>query len=208
MILVAQAAAAPEEGFVEVLIWGICILLLVVALFVAKKWLRARAESAARAREITFGMSTADLEGLKKAGLSEEELKRIRQAMGRRFLERQLEEEKKRQLPPAAQAALARAEQEELAKKAGLASERVEEMPRPAARPPLTPPLPVQPPPVFAAPKARPAAPTTKAKPQPGSLPEELQRLLGRSDLEIDELVQAGFLSPEDARRVREAREQ
>src|SRR5690606_23515737 len=127
----------------------------------------------------------------KEGQLTEEEMKLVREAMARQIVERTKAEQEKRALPASAATALALAEEKLVAKKLG-AAEPGGVSPKPA------------PAPAAPAPPA-PEPETVSTAPQ---VADHLRPLLGKSDLELDELCEAGFVTREDIEAVRNAREQ
>lgn len=177
------ARADVESSFTEVMVWGIFILGLVVVLLILSRFIKGSVERSARSQEIPFGMTTADVDKLRDdAGVTPEEMKAIRQAMARRIRERaELEMRAKAQgLKP--EVLLVRLEEEVRVKGAARVREQLGETP-PVEIPNYTPP-----------------------KPRGASLPKHLLPLLGKSDLELEDLQNAGFLSADDARLIREER--
>lgn len=163
-----------EISFSEVLVYGVIITFLVIALFVLNRILRVSVGEKVKRTELPFGMSPTDLDKLKSSGtLTEEEMKQIRQAMGRRFIERARAEEEKKKIPANAELALRMAEGE----RAPDATKSTH--PVPASAPP-------------------------ERRPPP--LPEHLQGMLRKTDLELEEMRLAGFLSDEDIALIRSQR--
>lgn len=184
----AITVLTSDEDFFEMLIYGVAFVFVVLLLFVVNKVLKVGVGRRVRDQHTPFGMSADDLDRLKQSGgLSDEELKRVKSAMAKKFLERAKAEEAARNMPAKAEILLAAAEQEVLRGKE----------PEPASAPPPTRPTLTRPP---AAKESIPPA-------GPPPLPEKLQPLAGRSDLELEELIMAGFLTEEEAREVRAARQ-
>ncbi|CAN5172718.1 hypothetical protein BH09SUM1_BH09SUM1_22710 [soil metagenome] len=95
--MVAALGASTEEGYTEIIVWGVVIIGLVLALFIVSKVVKQSAAGKVRGIQNPFGMSAGDIEKMKeRGGLTTEELQKIRQTMGRRFIERAKEEEEAR----------------------------------------------------------------------------------------------------------------
>jgi len=157
----------------------------IVVLFVAKWFMRSAAESRVRSRTAD-SVTIRDLEDLKKAGkLTPDEMKRVREAMARRFIETQKEQAEK-----ATNAGLT-AEQV-LEREAALADIELEKQRLSKPQPPDAPP-----------PTAGRPAPSPSAEPR---LPEKLAALAEHSGFEWEELRNAGFLSDEELALLRNHR--
>lgn len=185
----AVSVLTSDDDFFEMLIYGVAFVFVVLLLFVVNKVLKVGVGRRVRDQHTPFGMSAEDLDRLKQSGgLTDEELKRVKSAMAKKFLERAKAEEAARNQPAKAEILLAAAEAEVLRGK--------EPQTTPQNPPPVRPPL------------TRPAAveePEPPAEQPP--LPEKLQPLAGKSDLELEELMMAGFLAEEEARQIRAARD-
>lgn len=168
----------------EVFFYGIAIAVAVVLLFLVTHLLRLYFTRRARRIELPFGIEPGDLDKLKRGGqLTDEELKAVRKAMSRRFLERTEEQEAAKHSPGKAEVILRLAEEEFLASRdrGGEASPREAEERMDSAETPAKPP------------------------PDRNRLPAHLLPLADRSPMELEEMHQAGFLSAEDFRLLRDA---
>lgn len=124
-------------------------------------------------------MSPSDLDKMKERGdLTQEELVKIRQALARKMVERAEEEEREK------------AERDSFGTKAKSKAEFV--VPRP-------------PEPKVETPKSTPTPEPPRAA--TNDLPTHLISLVGRNEIELEEMVQAGFLSDEDYHRVLRAKD-
>lgn len=166
------------------LIWGILFLFVIIGLFVVSRLLRATAESRVKGQVTPFAMTPEDIDKLKAKGkLTEEELKKVREAMARKFLERAKEEEETRRKPVDAAVALA-AEEERIL--------------RGEAKDPAMPPS--------DEPEKRESPEDMMPEPEPDAgrenpaeaLPERLRLMLEKSGEELEELRAAGFLDEAD----------
>jgi len=206
----ASAGSPQFDDFVELLVYGIVIGVGIIALFILTLVLRTTIGSRIKNQGIPFGMSAEDIEKLKQKGnLTEEEVKKIRQAMGRKFIERSKEVEEASREPANAELMLKR--EEERLKAAGLNREEqpVEEdsasIPEPPdENHPKKEPLRPMPSPATETPPVESEARQPTAA---GSLPEHLAGMVDRSEMELEELHSAGFLTEEDLERIRQARE-
>lgn len=178
-----------DQSFRETIIWGAIFIGLMVALFVLSKVLRFGIGSQVKGMTTPFGMSAADIEALKnKGGLSEEELKKIRAAMGRRFKERAKAEVEAKTKPANAAIMLQALEEkvvhqgaEELRRQEGIA-------------PPVAPVVEFRPVVSGEIPPDRVVPPTEVGPPV--------------SDIELENMVNAGFITPEELAEIRRNRTQ
>lgn len=178
-----------DQEFRETIIWGAIFLGLMVALFVLSKVLRFGIGSQVKGMTTPFGMSAEDIEALKsKGGLNEEELKKIRAAMGRRFKERAVAEVEAKTKPGNA-AIVLRALEEKVIQQGADQLRRQEGI-------------------------APPVAPMSEFKPfVAGEIPLEriaLPTEVGPpvSDMELENMVSAGFITPEELAAIRRDRAQ
>ena len=182
---------------------------LVIFFFVALMVLILRRNRARRKRDLE-GLSVGELKSLESKNLlTPEELKSVRQAMARQYLEDQ--EQRKPALPDVE----GRRGIELLALEAQRADSEVMErrmkgdMPRQEATP-HRPALEVRPPssvPDGPPPEEKPAASPEPAAPQAsGDLPTHLQNYANISRLELEDMKFAGFISDEDFERILKAR--
>jgi hypothetical protein len=149
-----------SEDFVEIILWGIGVLVALIALFGIKHWLAFTTARRIRESQTPFGMTRQDVDELKaKTGLTDEEAKAIRAAMSRRLVERTKAEQEAKQGPAKAEVALLAFEQQHVAQQANQ----------------LAPKVPSQPP-----------------------LPPHMQRFVGQSEVELEQLRDAGFLTQEE----------
>ncbi|MBI1292417.1 hypothetical protein GC173_14455 [bacterium] len=168
-----------DAAFQDVLFWGVIFVILIIVLFLASRFFSWWIGSRVKDRSTVFGMDLGDVESLrKKGGISPEEEKAIRAAMSRRMLERVKEEDKIRNLPPKAAVVLG-----------AIDAETAKQM-KAAGDPGILP-----------KPIAAVAPPVKEDK-----LPPEFDLYLEASDMELENLLQAGFLSDSDVSRIRRAR--
>ncbi|MEO8377998.1 MAG: hypothetical protein ABI579_10035 [Candidatus Sumerlaeota bacterium] len=179
-----------DDRFTEFVVYGIIFLVLIVLLVIVAVFMKKM--MASRARNITtpFGMTQQEMDKLKQAGaLTEDEMKRVRSAMAKQLVERFREEDNKKNMTGGAEVALASFEAR--VQNEGLDRVKNEE---------------------FSGEKA-PVVPVEKSVliAQPSSivkletLPPNLQPLLGKTDMELEELAAAGFLTAEELAIVRKA---
>ncbi len=181
-----------DEGIRPVFFAGVGVAIALVLLFVLTRVLRHYFSRRVERMETPFGMSPRDLDKLRASGrLSEEEVKAIRRTMGKQFLERSEAQEAARKMPSKAEVALQLAEMEMQARREGEEKpeeKAQEEPPKPAPKPVESAPVPEPP------------------EPEGERLPERLVALADKSDFELEEMVQAGFLTEDDSERIRGAR--
>lgn len=181
----AAAGLIADQRFTELFIYAFAFAFLIILLFIISRGLKLGIGSKVKGMDLPFGLGPEDMEKLKKSGqLTEEELKRVKQAMSRQIVERAKAEEAKRQLPEKAEIALQAAEAE-------LVREALKSKFQEPPDVPSSPPSPAEP------------APSLLTAP----LSPALESMRHKSDIEIDELMSAGFLSSEDAAALRRARE-
>jgi pyruvate/2-oxoglutarate dehydrogenase complex dihydrolipoamide acyltransferase (E2) component len=172
--LVTGLAAAPAlwEEFIELVLYGLGVFILLLVLIIVKKVMRASAAAKVRNMGIPFGGDGLDLHRLGQEGkLTPEEVAAIRRAIGRQIAEREAALEAARKLPPVAEVAL---------------GGTVDQQPPPPA-------------PRQAAPRPAPTAP-----PAAEPVPPALRALVDKSDFELDQMVDAGFI---DRATVEQARQ-
>ncbi len=175
-----------NNEFLELLLWGGGFFFVIILLFIFVPFFKARINANINSTQMTFGMDVKDIDRLKEKGfLDEEEMKKVRRAMAKNLVERTKAEQEKVKIPPSAAAALALAEQEALAGKKETSAELATE-------------------PV--APVEVPADPAPEQAPPTNSLPEKLTSFAAKSDFELEQLQEAGFLTPEEAALIQEAR--
>jgi hypothetical protein len=182
--LLAQGLAdlISNEDYFEMLLWGIGFVFVIIGLFILNRVLRIGIGGRVKSQTTPFAMTPEDLDRLREEGqLTEEEMKKIRASMSRQFLQRVQEEEERKKKPAKADIALE--------VETSLAEETTAGSPTtPAKRPPL---------------ERAPAPPPSPAD----KLPEHLRPMVDKSDLELEELRTAGFITPEEVQQVRRARE-
>ncbi len=197
----------PDFSYVAIY-GGICIIL-VLFLIILSRILRFSFGSKVKNTALPFAMTREDIERMKEEGeITDEEYKRIKETMSKRFIERVKAEEEARKRPGRADAVLKRAEDEVRAKSdlgiledepeaSPVGKEEKASSPKSApARAPLTrSPEPPQPEAVTEEP----------VKPRSG-LPSHLEPLLEKTDLELEDLRDVGFLSEEDMLLLRKAK--
>ncbi len=189
-----------HEDVQTLMIYAIAVAVAVILLFVVARVLRHYFSRRTERIELPFGISPSDLDKLRTSGqLTEEELKAVRRAMTKQYLERTEAQEAARKLPPKAEAALQLAEMEATARR-----EKEAEAQQAPGQEPAAPEQKQQPSPRTKAAEEStpPKAPASLEK----SLPRRLAPLAAKSDFELEEMVQAGFLSEDDARLIRETR--
>ncbi len=177
-----------DSRFQEVFIYGFIFIFVLLFLFIIAKVMKSGIGNKLKNMETPFAMTPRELDKLKSdAGLTAEEIKRIRQSMARQMVERMQEEDRKKKLAGQAEIALktfeARIEAEGI--------EKVKQQEIPAAGSPIAAALQVPTPPPVA--------------PRPALAPH-LEPLLSRSDVELEELAAAGFLTEIDLRALLEAK--
>lgn len=179
-----------ESTYTETLIWGGVFLFLVILLFICSKVLKSSIGRKLQNTTLPFAISPKEVEELKKRGaLTDEEWKAVRAAQAKRLVERAKAEQRTREMPANAEVALAAAEAKLREKGAG-------EIARES--------------PIFVVGHGTATAPAKVASPPPvpaphgdDEIPQHLTPLLAKSDMELQELVDAGFLPPADAERIR-----
>ncbi|MEQ8818813.1 MAG: hypothetical protein RLY93_01105 [Sumerlaeia bacterium] len=172
-----------------------------VVWFFIQRFVRKRIEAHVRSIE-EHGIEINDLKRMQKTGLlTEDELKLVRQAMARQFLTDQDQTEAKRAGGKAGFDALAL-----LRIEAERADRELEERRRQglSAPPPSSGPAPR--PGADAMPPAAAAPPPPQAE-APPPLPAALQPMTTLSDIELEDLCNAGLLSPDDMERIQQHRE-
>lgn len=159
------------------------ILLMIIIKIVMKVYTATRVGS----MKTPFAVSPEDLDRMKGAGqLTPEEARKVRAAMARQILERQREEEEARRQPPKAEIILSRAEEELRAQRAATPGHAGPQPGTPGPSPEQSPPREAPPPEAEGEEEEAPA------------IPARLRPFLGRSDVELEQLVEAGFLRRED----------
>ena len=176
-----------DSRFQEVFVYGFVFIFVLLFLFIIAKVMKSGIGNKLKNMETPFAMTPRELDKLKSdAGLTEEEIKRIRQSMARQMVERMQEEDRKKKLAGQAEVALrtleARIEAEGI--------EKVKQQEVPAAGPPGATAL---------------QLPTPPVAPRPALAPH-LEPLLSRSEVELEELAAAGFLNETDLRALLEAK--
>ena len=171
LVTVLAAAGDPWEEFIELVLYGLGVFILVLALIIVKKVMRASAAAKVRNMGIPFGGDGLDLRQLGQEGkLTPEEVAAIRRAIGRQIAEREAALEAARKLPPVAEVALAGA---------------------------------IDPQPAPPAPRPAPPRPAPPAPPAAEPVPAALRALVDKSDFELDQMVDAGFIDRATAEEVR-----
>lgn len=176
-----------DERFVESIIYGIIVLIIIILLIIFANFFKKM--MASRARNITtpFSMTPREMDKLKASGgLTDEELKRVRASMSKQMLERYREDENKKKLAGRAELALTSFE-------ARVQAEGVEKVKQEEFNAPPATPVESRPAKVAAVPPAATTPP----------LPPNLQSLVGKSDVELEALLAAGFLTAEELAAVR-----
>lgn len=180
-----QALESGNQAALLLLMTG-GVLVVLAALFIFSRIAKRVAD--ARVRRIDeAGIGVEELQRMQKSGaLTPDELKKVRAAMARQYLDREKELQSK-------SFGSGRPALEFLAAE----SERLEAELRNAPRPPSK-----------AQPADTPPAPPATAvdAPRDGELAARLRPLENASDLELEELRNAGFLSDDDVESVRENR--
>ena len=183
-----------DDRFVEMLLWGIGFVFVLIGMFIVARLLKYQIGNKVKESPLPFGMSASDLEKIQKDGqLTDEEIKAVRRTMARKIVARAMEEEKARKGPSSAAAAIAAVE--EKLRTQGVEGLRREEeqvatgVPAPIAR------------------KTDRQLPQEPAEPKLASLPEHLKVLLYKSEFELEELLSAGFITPEQLVLLRIERE-
>jgi hypothetical protein len=158
-----------NEDFLELLLYGGGILFALIVLVILAQVLKAGINARVRNTSTPFGMGIDDVNKLHKEGrLTDEEMKAVREAMARQLVERTRAEQAVKSLPSKAEVALK------------IAEEQVASAP-PAAKP-----------------APRPADPPA-AKPEPlDPAAARLAALAGKTDYELEQLRESGFLSEEE----------
>lgn len=200
MALTLLSATAPLRGAQAVdadvrrlFIYAGILLGLILLMIIVKIVMKVYTAGKVSGMRTPFGVSPEDLEKMRSEGrLTPEEARKVRAAMARQLLERQKAEEEARRLPPKAEVILSRAE----------AELREGRKPPPAEQEDRE------------APKEPPPTPAGNGgSPEAGpDIPPRLRVHLDRSDVELEQLVEAGFLDRDDyllllqERRRKEAR--
>ncbi|MCC6545778.1 hypothetical protein IT570_01320 [Candidatus Sumerlaeota bacterium] len=189
-----MGAFGIDEQFTEFIVYGIVFFVLVVLLVFLSIFMKK--VMASRARNITtpFGLSPREMENLKQSGgMTEDEIKRVRAAMAKQIVDRYREEENKMKMTGGADLALAAFEARVVAE--GVEKLKKEEMG--SGQP--------GPPPVAAPAPATRQVPVPQEQPMSPSIPSHLEHLLGRSEMELESLLAAGFLTVDDFALLRKA---
>lgn len=192
--------------FKELALFGLGTFILLMALLI---FFRLYRRSQARSSDLPAGMTVQDLKKLEgKHLLSPEEMKRVREAMARQYLDVEREKEKKSVPPDVSGLEALRLEAERLqaqgiAKGTKGAEGKVQvakqgaDVAEQEIAGPTIPPLPPE---AIESPGA--AVPQTA----PAQLPEHLQSMVGRSRTDLEDLLNAGFLTREEVDLVLVAR--
>lgn len=179
----------------ELLIYAAVFLVLTIGLVLVKIFLGVYTARKIRNMRTPYGLSGEDLGKLKeRGGLSEEEFKAVRAAMARQILERTREEEETKNLPPKAAIILSKAEMElrEKARQAGSGDGTGQTQEQPASPPDSQPD------------KKPPKEPLKEQAPPRRELPDHLRQLVDKSEVELEQLLIAGFITREDFLMVRD----
>lgn len=183
-----------DNRFVEMALWGIGFLFVVIGMFIVLRVLKYQIGNKVKESPLPFGMSAADLEKIQKDGqLTDEELKAVRRTMARKIVARAMEEENARKGPKSA-AAVAAAAEEKLRHDGVEALRREQEA--------LAAGIPLKP-----GEKPRQPIPAELPTEKLDKLPEHLKALLYKSEFELEELLSAGFLTPQQLALLRAERE-
>lgn len=179
--LARTASLLEDSDIVEVFIWGIFIVIAVIVMFIVKRLIRQQIDTRIRNTHRPLGMDTSDLDTLKEKGdLSEEEWKAIRQTLARKIVERAQEEER-------------------------LRAEKEGRSPLPVTRGTIEG-LRRQTPAAQSSPDTEQGETPAAARKAP--LPDRLKVFAEGDDEELEKLLLAGFLTPDDVRQIRDSREE
>ncbi|MCC5876531.1 MAG: SHOCT domain-containing protein [Candidatus Sumerlaeia bacterium] len=180
-----------DVDLTELLVYAAIFVVLTIGLVLVKIFLGVYTARKIRNMRTPYGLSGEDLGKLKdRGGLSEEEFKAVRAAMARQILERTREEDEAKKLPPKAAIILSKAEMElrEKARNAGDKTPQEEISPSEQEPPPETPA----------------EQPQAKPEPPPIELPEHLRQMVDKPEVELEQLLVAGFITREEYLLIRE----
>lgn len=186
-----------EDWVVNLIIYGIVVAVLIIALFLVMKLIRRGVDT----RIHHFDDQSLKMQDLKKLEgeglLSAEEMKRVREAMARRFLEETKEKEERERLKGVSALEELRLEAEKTGQPDPSESEPPEKEPTRALEEQPAPSRDSLPPPPDSSPAQTTPSPVSPSPTAP-SLPERLRSLAAKSEAELEDLLNAGFLEPQD----------
>lgn len=196
LILAQVSVLFSDEDFIEVFIWGVAFLFVIVMLFILNRVLRDQLGNYVRGQRTPFAVTPSDLDKMKEEGLlSEEEAKAIRQAIARKVVERAEQEAQAREAKTQGKLGQSGPTLEKSMRAKAMRTLAEMDAAKEREAPPAA---------ETAQPAALPAdVPASKAPP---ALPAKLAPMANLNDLELEQMVQAGFIDEAEAEMVRAAR--